>query len=113
MTISLPFPPSTLSGHAKGHWRSKAADTKKHRGWAHYAALQVKRKIKIPETGDIAIRVRFVPPDGRSDRANFPNRMKPYFDGIAEALGVNDRRFVPTFEFAAPQAPGSVEVTIG
>jgi crossover junction endodeoxyribonuclease RusA len=54
--------------------------------------------------------VRFVPANNRGDRINYPNRMKPYFDGIADALGVNDKRFVPFFIFAQPEAPGRVEV---
>lgn len=106
--IELPFPPASLSGHAKGHWRSKSSPTAKHREWARLATLEVKPI--VPETGDIRIHVCFVPPDRRGDRVNFPIRMKPYFDGIAEALGVNDSRFVPSFEFADPEKPGWVEV---
>jgi hypothetical protein len=109
--IVLPFPPASLSGHAKGHWRAKAAATKKHRGWAKTATEAVKPA--VPTEGDIPVRIRFVPPDRRSDRTNFPNRLKPYLDGIADALGVNDRRFLPSFEFAEPEKPGRVEVLIG
>lgn len=113
--IVLPFPPSSLSGHAKGHWRAKSGPTAKHRAWARAAAtvelLQVLR-VGLPE-GDIRIRVRFFPPDHRGDRTNYPNRMKPYFDGIADALGVNDARFLPSYEFCAPEKPGRVEITIG
>lgn len=108
--IVLPFPPSSLSGHAKGHWRSKSGPTAKHREWARHATLAA--KAAAPAAGDIAIRVRFVPPDRRGDRVNFPNRMKPYFDGIADALGVNDSRFLPSYEFADPEKPGRVEVSI-
>jgi Holliday junction resolvase RusA-like endonuclease len=110
-TINLPFPPSSLSGHAKGHWRSKAAVTKKWRRWAHVAALEA--NARAPAEGDIALKVRFVPPDRRSDRTNFPNRLKPIIDGIADALGVNDRRFLPSYEFAEPEKPGRLEITIG
>jgi hypothetical protein len=46
--------------------------------------------------------VTFYPPDRRGDRTNYPNRCKPYFDGIADALCVNDRRFLPSFHFAEP-----------
>ena len=109
--IVLPFPPSSLSGHAKGHWRAKAAATKKHREWARLATLSAAPT--VPESGDIRVHVRFVPPDRRSDRGNFPVRMKAYFDGIADGLGVNDRRFVPFYEFAEPQKPGQVVVTVG
>lgn len=108
--IVLPFPSSKLSGHAKGNWRMKAAETRKHRDWAFAAAKAA--KAVVPGIGDIPIHVRFVPPDKRSDRVNFPNRMKPYFDGIADALGVNDVRFLPSFEFCEPEKPGRVEVRI-
>lgn len=109
--IVLPFPPASLSGHAKGHWRSKSGPTAKHRAWA-FTATKAARYSVSPE-GDISVHVTFVPPDKRGDRVNFPNRMKPYFDGIADALGVNDSRFVPHFHFCAPEKPGRVEVRIG
>lgn len=109
--ITLPFPPASLSGHAKGHWRAKSTPTAQHREWARVATLAAAPS--IPATGDIRVHVRFVPPDRRGDRTNYPNRMKPYLDGIAEALGVNDRRFLPAFEFAEPQNPGHVVVTLG
>ena len=108
--ISLPFPPSTLSGHAKGHWRAKSGPTAKYREWAKLATKAAAPS--VPTTGDIRIHVRFVPPDRRGDRTNYPNRMKPYFDGIADALGVNDARFLPSYEFCAPEKPGRVEVVI-
>jgi hypothetical protein len=46
--------------------------------------------------GDIRVSVTFYPPNKRGDRVNFPNRMKPYWDGIADALKVNDSRFLPS-----------------
>jgi crossover junction endodeoxyribonuclease RusA len=110
--ITLQFPPASLSGHAKGHWRVKAEITRKHRNWARLATMDAKVR-GLPEAGDILIRVRFVPPDRRSDRTNFVNRCKPLFDGIADALGVNDARFLPSFEYADPEKPGRVEVAIG
>lgn len=108
--IVLPFPPSSLSGHVKGHWRTGAVVVARHREWARYATMEVNPV--VPADGDIIVRVTFVPPDNRGDRINFPNRMKPYFDGIADALGVNDKRFVPEFKFANPEKPGRVEVYI-
>ena len=109
--ILLPFPPSSLSGHAKGHWRSKSSPTAKWRAWAKAATLAA--KVSAPATGDILVFVHFVPADRRGDRVNFPNRMKPIFDGIADALRVNDSRFLPSFTFAEPEKPGRVEITIG
>jgi hypothetical protein len=109
--IELPFPPSSLSGHAKGHWRSKAAVTAKHRAWAKNATLAGALS-EIPVKGDIKLIVTFYPPNRRGDRVNFPNRMKPYFDGIADALRVNDSRFLPVFLFGEPVKDGKVVVVI-
>jgi len=109
--IVLPFPPSILSGHANGNaqWK-KITATKEHRAKAREATE--KAAAVVPGQGDILIRVTFYPPDRRSDRVNMPNRMKPYFDGIADALGVNDVRFVPEYHFREPEKPGRVEVEL-
>lgn len=109
--IVLPFPPSTLSGHAKGNWHGKSSVTKQ---WREKAAEEVK-KVRFPPfaDGDIHVSVTFYPPDRRGDRVNFPNRMKPVFDGIADALGVNDSRFIPHYHFCAPEKPGRIEIRIG
>lgn len=108
--IELPFPPASLSGHNTGHWRAKSAIVAKHREWAKNATLAA--KVAVPETGDIVLVVTFYPPDRRGDRFNFPNRMKPYADGIADALGVNDKRFLPRYHFGEPCKPGKVVVVI-
>lgn len=108
--ITLPFPPTDLSGHHNVHWRVLQPIKKKHRQWAKDATKAA--KVTVPEDGDIRVHVRFVPPDRRGDRVNYPNRMKAYFDGIADALGVNDRRFLPSYEFCEPRKPGHVEIEI-
>ena len=108
--IVLPFPPATLSGHNTGHWRGKAGIVKAHR---QDAAKKVSEaNITAPEHGDLLLTVTFIAPDRRGDRVNYPNRMKPYFDGIADQLGVNDSRFLPRFLYAPVQSPGQVHVAI-
>lgn len=106
--ITLPFPSSDLSGHNNGNPHVKAGIVRKHRDRACKATQEA--NATVASEGDITVTVRFIPPNNRGDRINFPNRMKPYFDGIADALGVNDKRFVPFFIFAEPEAPGRVEV---
>ncbi len=76
-------------------------------------AMSVRQHIDVPDVGDIPIAIRFVPPNRRGDRTNFPNRVKAYIDGIADALRVNDRRFSPIYQFDEPEAPGAVYVTLG
>lgn len=110
--IELPFPPSALSGHNSGHWRTKSAIVSKHRQWARDATLACS-VMGFPITGDIPLIVAFYPPSRRGDRVNFPNRMKPYFDGIADALKVNDSRFLPSYLFGEPVKGGKVIITIG
>lgn len=113
MRIELPFPPSSLSGHAKGasHW-GKSSVTKKWRAIAHDAALDAVSETRIPEAGDIGLHIHFVRPDRRGDRVNFWNRCKPVIDGLADALGVNDARFLPSMSFGAPETPGRLVITI-
>lgn len=123
MKIVLPFPSSILAGHAKGNGQwAKVKATKEHREWAHLATLEARGPNGMLEDGqattdtdktDIAITIRFIPPHNRGDRMNYPARMKPYVDGIADALGVNDKRFHPLFVFCEPEKPGCVEVFIG
>lgn len=108
--IELPFPPASLSGHNTGHWRGKSPIVAKHRSWARSATLAAMPA--VTDSGDIRIVVTFYPPDRRGDRINFPNRMKPYFDGIADALKVNDSRFVPSYQFAEPIKGGKVVVSV-
>lgn len=112
MLVVVPWPPSALSGHNNTHWSRKHTLVKKHRRWACEAALAA-GVAPLEGEGDIPLRIRFVPPDRRGDRTNFPNRLKPAIDGIADALGVNDSRFLPSYDFAEPERPGRVEITIG
>ena len=112
MKIVLPFPSSILSGHAKGNGQwAKIKATKDHRELARLATLEAEPS--VPEQGDICITVRIVPPNDRGDRVNYPNRLKPYWDGIADAMKVNDKRFNPFFIFAEIERPGRVEFYVG
>lgn len=109
-TVFLPFPDSALSGHNKGHWRTVNPVKNKHKEWARVATQEVLKPVR--EEGDIRVHVRFIPPDRRGDRFNFPNRIKPYIDGVADAMGVNDKRFLPSFEYLSPSKPGCVEIEV-
>jgi hypothetical protein len=108
--IVLPWPPSSLSGHNAGGWRAVAGIVAKHRRWAKEATLAAKPA--VPETGDIRLIVAFYPPNRRGDRLNYSNRAKPYFDGIADALKVNDRRFVPSYIYGEMVKGGKIVIAI-
>lgn len=113
MRVELPWPPSSLSGHTdgKGRW-AKIHATKRLRADAEILTRAAGR-VALPEAGDIAIVIRFEPPNNRGDRYNFPARAKPLVDGVADALGVNDSRFLPHFEYGPTFKGGRVVVTIG
>lgn len=114
MRVEFPWPPAILSGHAKGYWRGKSNVTRKFRHQAWALAMQVE-KPEFDLTGDIYVRVTFTPPDNRSDRTNYYNRCKPILDGLADALKVNDKRFVPIMDadsFCEPEKPGKVTVEV-
>jgi len=108
--IVLPFPPSSLSGHAKGSWHGKSGIVKQWRDRACDATREAMPT--IPAEGDIRVHITFIPPNLRGDRVNFPNRCKPIYDGIADALGVNDARFLPSFTFKPPAAPGLLQILV-
>lgn len=114
MIVRLPFPPSELSGHTKGHWSATAKLVATYRAEAFHLtrSAKIKAGFQVPAAGDIPIAFRFVPPDNRGDRLNFANRIKAQADGIAEALGVNDKRFLPSYAYGPPEAPGWIEVTL-
>lgn len=109
--IELPWPSSALAGHSDKHYRVMRPIIAKHREWAKNATLAA--RVSVPDDGDIRVVITFYPPDRRGDRVNYPGRIKPYFDGIADALKVNDRRFLPSYHFAEPVRDARVVVSIG
>lgn len=116
--IVLPFPPASLSGHDKRTDFARAKLVKEWRQLAWAITLQSNppkfgKGSPYTKEGDIPIKIVFTPPSKRGDRMNFLNRLKPAIDGIADALGVNDARFVPSIEFREPETPGRVEISIG
>lgn len=108
--ITLPWPPASLSSNARGHWATKARATKKYRDDARLCTLAAKPT--IPAEGEIALTIHFVPPHNRYDRANYPAMLKAGLDGVADALKVNDRRFVPQYAYGSAEKPGRVEITV-
>lgn len=120
MKIVLPWPDKRLSPNARLHWKPKSEVVKRARWDAAYAALEAAggslREFRRTwaDEGRIPVKFRFYAPDRRPrDDDNVIAMLKAARDGIADALGVNDRRFQSTYEFADPEKPGRVEVTVG
>lgn len=112
VTLYLPWPKADLSGHAKGNWRARAAPTRRAREAAHWLGL----KARLPCVPNAVLTFTFHPParGGLPDVQNMPNRCKAYVDGIASAMGCDDRKFRPRFpdHLASRTANGCVIVEI-
>lgn len=120
MIVRLPWPDPRLNPNARLHWRVKKGVVKKARNDAAYltydampcGAKEVRQH--FAGEGKIDVSIRFYPPDNRHrDADNMVAMLKFALDGIADALGVNDRRFKPVFYFEDADKPGRVEVTLG
>lgn len=119
MKVVLPWPDRRLSPNARIHWRAKAPVTAKARKDAAYITYDAMpsgaREVRqhFAGEGPISYRVTFYPPDKRHrDDDSMIAMLKAARDGIADALGVNDRRFKPEYYFEQPCKPGRVEVQL-
>lgn len=91
--LVLPWPPRDLSPNARIHWRKKAPITKAYKEacWA----LAKQSGITVPDSPRIALWLTFYPPDRRArDDDNIIASFKAGRDGLALALGIDDKSFV-------------------
>lgn len=91
--LVLPWPPAALSPNSRAHWtaRRAAMESSKRLAWASAQAA----KWVIPAGPRAHLWIDFYPPTRRlPDDDNMLARVKGYRDGIALALGVDDRVFV-------------------
>lgn len=98
MTITLPWFNSILSPNARVHWRLKAAAVKVARSYACRAATVAgyNQQTFAGYDGRIHVWIDFYAKTRNyPDHDNCLSASKAYLDGIADALGVNDKRFVP------------------
>lgn len=116
MIVTLPWPDKRLSPNARLHWKARVGPKQAARiaaGWAVYAAtgFHATKAAMQANEAPIPVEIRFYPPDRRHrDDDNMIGAFKAHRDGLADALGVNDRRFRPVYIFEAPEKPGRVEV---
>lgn len=111
-TIILPWPKKDLSPNSRLFWAVKARAVKSYRQacWA----LTKQSGVKVDWEGPIHVSLQFSPPDRRKrDLDNCIASSKALFDGIADALKVNDSRFTLHAEMITPRKGGAVLVTIG
>jgi crossover junction endodeoxyribonuclease RusA len=95
MELVLPWPSKELSPNTRNHWARRSKAAKEARKYAFLLAVSHGwRKMKIPE-GRLHLWIEFHPPTRRMpDDDNMLSRFKPYRDGLADALSIDDKRFV-------------------
>ena len=105
-TIALPWPPPQLSPNFKRshHWSAyrKHARNARTLAWGLTAEALGPKLRGFSTLGHLDVYIEATPPMRRGplpDEDNFKGACKHYLDGIADALGLNDRafRFAPDF----------------
>jgi Holliday junction resolvase RusA-like endonuclease len=93
--LVLPWPDRRLHPNSRPHWGAKSKATKAARHNAHLCALEAGWHLhKLPE-GRLHLWIDFYPPDKRRrDDDGLLSSLKAARDGIADALNVDDSRFV-------------------
>lgn len=113
ISFDLPFPAKILWPNGRGHWAEKARAVKSARrvAWASALAAGVK---SLPVGGGFAIAVTVHPKTRNAiDADNAVAALKASLDGIADALGVDDRTFnTPSITFGEPLKGGLLTLTI-
>lgn len=110
MKIELPWPPRVLSPNARCHWSTKAKAVKKFRAECKVLAGKLAR---VLEDKEVRLTFTFHPPTKRRrDLDNVIASCKGLQDGLADAWGVDDRHFVPTYRMGEVCAGGKVVVEV-
>lgn len=94
--LLLPWPDRVLHPNVRVHWAKRAKAVKIARADAYVLAVQNGwRGLTLPE-GPLHVWIDGYPPDRRRrDADGLLSSLKSAIDGIADALAVDDRRFVP------------------
>lgn len=99
--VHLPWPPKELNPNATLHWSKKAKFKKSYRHTCWALSLEAKLGRGLVLEGKVRVEITFYPPDKRHrDADNMVASIKAGLDGIADALKINDRQFLPTFIFS-------------
>lgn len=90
--VSFPWPPKVLSPNFRAHWAAKSKAAKAYR--TECAWLTKAAGMRVDWDGFVHLWITFYPPDRRHrDMDNCISSGKSLFDGIADALSVNDKQF--------------------
>lgn len=108
LELVLPWPSKDLSPNARVHFRVKAKATKAARQTAIVLAHEAGwRALELPEGRlDLWIDCYQAPGKKLPDDDNMIGRCKAYRDGIAQVLGIDDKRFKSHPDVKDERRPG-------
>lgn len=116
LLVRLPWPPAQLSPNFRGHWAVVYPQKRMYRLVAknRTAAARNHEAAPIRPVDGVSMTLTAHPAINRKrDQDNFIARMKAGFDGISDALKVNDATFIQKgIRFAEKAKPPFVEVNI-
>lgn len=109
--VILPWPPKQLSPNSRAHWAVKSREAKKYRAACAWACKEA--KLHAPATdGRLHLWIDFYAPDRRHrDADNLTANIKSGLDGVADAIGINDKNFV-IHPYLRDELGGYVEIKI-
>lgn len=115
LSIELGYPAKELSPNSRCHFMQLHRAKKAYKHEAYWATKIEKPRDWKHDGGRLSLSIKFHPVAGKCepDPDNAIASLKSAIDGIAEALGVNDRLFDPSFAFGEPVTGGKVIVEIG
>lgn len=111
ISIDLPWPSQVLHPNARPHWAKRARAAKAARLSAAWAASAV---IKRPVAANaLSLTISFTPPDNRRrDLDGMLSNIKPYLDGIADVVGIDDSKWQIKIRREAAKPAGNVHIEI-
>jgi crossover junction endodeoxyribonuclease RusA len=111
MTVTLGWPSRALSPNARTHWAMLARAKKAARREGYVSAIQTSADVIA---SPVSIQVTFTPPNARRhDIDNLIASIKAHLDGISDAIGIDDSRWIWAAPvIAKPEKPGRVVVTL-
>lgn len=112
LNVVLPWPCRSLHPNARVHWAKRARAAKSARWYAYCSTRSTGIKLSIAGRIDVTVKAH-VPDRRRRDMDGVLSACKPYFDGIADAIGVDDSNFDISIHAFGVTPGGVIEIIVG
>jgi crossover junction endodeoxyribonuclease RusA len=110
--LVLPWPPKALSPNFRKGWKAKQDPKNKYKNDCFMLA-KTNKPYKLQLDEELHLHICFNPPRKGLDLDNCLASMKYGLDSVAQAWGINDKRFNPiTIERGQPVKHGKVVISV-